>query len=167
MNIDFFQQNCQSTSNKKKFGLCDKEPPAKEPAYIDETNGSDWIAVVLNENINLVTFTAIDNCIGIKRLDGTDSKRCDGVLSFDNTIIFVELKHRKTKGNTWIKEAEEQLRETILNFEKQDMAEDFKIKKAYIANRALPKFRSSQTSRMDKFHEETNYILRIENRINI
>ncbi len=79
----------------------------------------------------------------------------------------MELKNRVSKGNSWVKDAEEQLRETILCFEEQKDAENFKVKKAYVANSALPKFRSSQVNRMDKFFFETNYVLRIENRINL
>ena len=77
------------------------------------------------------------------------------------------MKQRTSKGNSWIKEAEDQLRETISHFESQEVAENFVVKKAYIANSALPKFRSSQVNRMDRFYDETNYILRIENRIQI
>lgn len=39
--------------------------------------------------------------------------------------------------------------------------------KAYIANSAKPRFRSGQTVRMENFFAETNYILRIENTIEI
>lgn len=167
MSVDFFEKACQTSSTKRKFGLCDEAPPSKKPAYIDEENGGSWIAVILNDTGNQINFTGIDNCVTLKREDESDSKRCDGVLSFDTTIIFVELKHRTSKGNSWIKDAEEQLRETILHFEKQEDAENFEIKKAYIANSALPKFRSSQVNRMDRFYDETNYILRVENRIEV
>jgi len=167
MKIEFFNNISETSSQKKKFGLCDKQPPVKEPAYIDEKNGSDWIAIVLNDDGKSINFNAIDNCVEIKRADGKDSKRCDGVLSFETTVIFVELKQRISKGNSWIKDAEEQLRETISNFEKQEEAENFEFKKAYIANSEFPKFRSSQINRMDRFYKETDYILRIENRIQL
>lgn len=39
--------------------------------------------------------------------------------------------------------------------------------KAYIANRAKPRFNSGHLTRMDKFVTETKYILRIENTIKI
>lgn len=167
MSIDFTESLCQTTSKKKMFGLCDNPPPAKDPAYIDENDGSKWISVVLNDELKDVIFTAIDNCIEIKRADGLDSQRCDGVLTFEDTVIFVELKDRLSKGKTWITDAECQLRETISFFEKEDISEDFQVKKAYIANKALPKFRSSQAARMDKFFDETGYVLRIENRIQL
>ena len=67
MSISFSDATCQTFSNHKQFGLCDEPPPASNPAYIDEDNGSKWIAVVVNEDRYYVTFTAIDNCIVIKR----------------------------------------------------------------------------------------------------
>ena len=52
-------------------------------------------------------------------------------------------------------------------FEQQEEARNFPIKKAYIANSEKPLFRTGQAVRMERFFLETNYILRIENRINI
>ena len=77
----------------------------------------------------------------------------------------MELKERDEKGNKWVKDAEKQLRSTINYFEKSEEAENYKIKKAYIANRDKPKFKESQKERMDQFFLETGYVLRIENRI--
>jgi len=166
MSIDFSEAKCRNVSNKKRFGLCDDPPPTKQ-AYIDEVNGAKWIAVVTNNSRKEVTFTAIDHCIEIKEADGKMAKRCDGMLTFDSTIAFVELKERDEKGNKWVKDAEKQLHSTIGYFEKSDEAGNFKTKKAYIANKERPKFKESQNVRMDHFFTETGYILRIENRINI
>jgi hypothetical protein len=167
MSINFFEATCQTHSNRKKFGLCDDPPPAANPAYIDETDGAKWIAVVVNEERYNVTFTAIDHCISIKRPDDKDAKRCDGVLAYQSTVIFVELKQGEAKKNPteWVKDGEKQLRETIGYFEREEDAEGFKIKKAYIANSEHPKFKESQARRMEQFFDETGYILRIENRI--
>ena len=93
--------------------------------------------------------------------------RCDGFLFYKDTIIFVELKQRKLKGSQWIKDGEQQLRSTIGYFEQQKEAQNFSVKKAYIANSEKPYFRTGQAVRMDRFFSDTNYILRIENRIPI
>lgn len=165
MSINFSDTACQSYSDKKLFGLCDDPSPAVNPAYIDETNGAIWIAVVVNENRYEVTFTAIDHCIEIKRADGLMDKRCDGLLTHNMTAIFVELKERDTPGNDWIVIAERQLRTSIAYFEDTEKAEDYTKKKAYIANSDRPKFRESQKRRMEQFQLDTGYVLRIENRI--
>jgi hypothetical protein len=165
MSINFNLANCQTHSSEKLFGLCDDPSPATNPAYIDENNGAKWIAVVENEYRYQVTFTAIDNCILIKRRDGTIDKRCDGVLIYNSTVIFVELKERGAFGNAWVKDAEEQLRVSISHFEASDEAEKYTEKKAYIANSEHPKFKESQARRMDQFSTETGYVLRIVNRI--
>ncbi len=165
MSINFFEAKCQCKSRSKLFGLCDDPPPQNNPAYINESDGSKWIAVVVNEEKYEVTFTAIDNCVELKREDGKMDKRCDGVLTYDTKVIFVELKVRGAIGNTWVLDAEKQLRTTIGYFEKTQNAEDFTKKKAYIANSEHPKFKQSQARRMDQFYTETKYVLRIENRI--
>lgn len=165
MSIDFKVAKCQTKSNKKLFGLCDDPSPARNPAYIDEHDGSKWIAVVVNDECYAVTFTAIDNCIEIKRTDGRMDKRCDGVLAYNTNVIFVELKERGALGSAWVKDAELQVRTTIEYFENTEDSEDFSQKRAYIANSEHPKFKVSQIRRMEQFLTETGYILRVENRI--
>lgn len=164
MSINFSEARCQCITQRKHFGLCDDPPPPPKPAYIDEENGAKWIAAVVNEDKLRVTFTAIDNCIEIRKKNGRMDKRCDGVLSYNSTITFVELK-RGVLGNDWVKDGEKQLRSTIGYFETSEEIENYKVKKAYIANSEKPKFKESQTKRMDQFLIDTGYVLRIENRI--
>lgn len=167
MIINFFEAGCQTLSNRKRFGLCDDPPPATNPAYIDEHNGAIWIAVVENEDRHDVTFTAIDHCIFVNRPDGTMAQRCDGLLTYEDTAILVELKQRAAGGNLWVTDAEDQLRETIVYFEREDESNQFNSKRAYIANSEHPKFKESQMRRMDQFLRDTGYVLRIENRIKL
>ncbi len=167
MSANFYELKCQTTSSKKTFGLCDDPPPAKNPAYIDELNGSNWIAVVENESQKQITFTAIDNCIAILRSDGKMKQRCDGMLTYNSTVIFVELKDRDAQGNAWVKDAIPQLKSTIEEFKDTEMAGNFNKKLAYISNKQHPKFKSTQQRRMDAFFDETNYVLRIQGRINL
>jgi hypothetical protein len=170
MEIDFFNSQCQFVSNKKRFGLCD-EQDNKNPAYLDERNEDKWIAVVENEELKEVHFIAIDYCIDIwrdkekKEMDN----RSDGMLWYETSIVFVELKDRVSKKNTnaWVKDGEKQLKRTIEYFEKTEQSNRFTEKRAYIANKAHPTFKESQLQRMKSFKQETGYTLRIENRIKI
>ena len=170
MEIDFFNSQCKSVSNKKLFGLCD-EQDNEEPAYLDEQNEDKWIAVVENQELKEVHFIAIDYCIDIwrdkekKEMDN----RCDGMLWYDKAVVFVELKERdpKKNRNDWVKDGEKQLKRTIEYFEKTGQSDKFTEKRAYIANKAHPKFKESQIHRMKNFKKETGYTLRIENRIKI
>lgn len=166
MAVDFKKPSCVSSTDAKRFGICDDQPPLpKGPAYLDHKDGKKWIAVVHNDSRFQVLFTAIDHCVDILRPDGTQEKRCDGMLTLHDSVIFVELKEIDMKGAGWIKQAEEQLRTTIGYFEKEPEAKAYEIKKAYIANSERPLFRESQQVRMERFEEETGYVLRIENRI--
>ena len=166
-NIILSATGCQNQSQNRIFGICDEPDPNKDPAFLDEAHGEDWIAIVNNEQRNIVTFTAIDHCIELNRKDGKGDKKCDGVLSFESTIIFVELKDRDPYGTLWVTIGESQLKRTILHFEETDEAKNYTSKKAYIANIQHPKFRSSQMRRMDQFLKDTGYVLRIENRITL
>jgi hypothetical protein len=167
MSVNFNDVRCRTHSNKKTFGLCDDSSPAKNPAYIDETNGAKWIAVVENENQQQITFTAIDNCIDILRQDGNMNQRCDGMLTYNSTVVFVELKDRDALGNAWVEDAIPQLKSSIESFEATDMANNYTRKLAYISNKQHPKFKSTQQRRMDAFYNDTNYVLRIQGRINL
>jgi len=169
MSVVFFQLRCQTSSKKRTFGICDNPPPATDPAYIDEENGQNWIATIDNFYQSEITFTAIDHCIEFPlRPDGKQSKRCDGVLTYGDTVAFVELKARDEHGTKWIKDAEEQLLVSIALFEKSNEAEEFPVKKAYIVNSDRPRFRESQAARMEKFlNTTTYYVLRIEARIEV
>lgn len=167
MMIDFELAKCKSKSDKKLFGLCDNPSPAQDPAYIDEENGAKWIAVVENEFRYQTIFTAIDHCIILRDLDGNIDKRCDGMLTYNSTVVFVELKKRGAKGNAWVEDAVPQLKNTIKHFEKTVFSEKFNLKMAYIANSEHPKFKSSQIGRMQNFFHETGYILRIIARIKL
>jgi hypothetical protein len=165
MNINFFDANCQSQTNKYKFGLCDD--PNGSPAYIDTDDCSKWIAIVENNQEIEVIFTAIDNCIEILRSDGKKDNRCDGMLTYNNHIIFVELKERKYTNSVWIEEGENQLRKTIAVFVNHNNLAIFKSKKAYIANSKKPQFQYSHKERMQKFRNDTGFTLSIQNTIKV
>ena len=170
MEIDFFNSQYERVTSKKIFGLCDDKEDNK-PAYLDEENGTKWIAVVENEELKEIHFIAIDNCIDIWRdeVKKEMEKRCDGMLWYETSIIFVELKDRVSKKdkNAWVEDGEKQLKCTIEYFEKTEQSNNFREKRAYIANKAHPKFKESQLVRMKRFQQETGYTLRIENRIKI
>ena len=166
MSINFFDANYQSQTNQYKFRLCDD--PNEDPAYIDTDidDCSKWIATVENNQEIEVIFTAIDNCIEILRSDGTMDNRCDGMLTYNNHLIFVELKEKNYRNN-WVVKGEKQLKNTINVFIANHDLEIYKSKKAYIANNKKPTFQSSQITRMDKFKDETGFRLIIQNTIEI
>ena len=167
MSINFFDTNCQSQTNQPKFGLCDDPPPSENPAYININDSRKWIAIVENnQEINLI-FTAIDKCIQILRSDGKMDNRCDGMLTYNNNIIFVELKERKYTNSVWIDDGENQLRKIISVFINNHDLQIFKSKKAYIANSKKPQFQYSHKERMQKFRNNTGFTLSIQNTIKV
>lgn len=170
MTINFFKEHCQRKTDQPKFGLCDDPPPSNDPAYIDIdvcNEEKKWIAIVENSKKIEVIFTAIDNCIEIKRANGEMDKRCDGMLTYQNSIIFIELKERSSRNSIWIDEAEGQLKNTIHRFLKNYDIANYRSKKAYIANRKKPSFQYSHKQKMQKFKNKTGFILIIQNTIKI
>ena len=163
MSINFFEAKCQDYSNRKLFGL--RDDILGQRARIDENNGATWIAVVVNEYLYNVTFTAVDNCIETRRRNGKMDKRCEGFLTFGSSIIFVELKKRGSLGNDWVLESEKQLKTTIDYFKASNDLEDYEDKDAYISNSEHPKIKESQRRRMEQFLSDTGFVLHIMNRI--
>jgi len=164
MPIDYFS-NCRTSSHNNEFGLCDDQPPLSNPAYIDEYNKSKWIGIVNNEQEKVVNFNAIDNCIDIRRDDMTMDSRCDGVLSYEKSLILVELKERD--GGQWLKKGREQLTATINRFKQEVDINEFDSIKAYVCNSLRPYSHSGQTTNIQKFRDDTGFILIGKQRIDI
>jgi hypothetical protein len=160
MGINFFDPCCQTTTSAIEFGLCDDPPPPNVPAYVDTTDRDKWIAIVQNPDKINVTFTAIDSCITITRDNGEDGKRCDAMLTYEDKIIFVELKERNSKG--WVDYGIKQLTETIDFFWKSHPLNEYSQKTAYVANKSKPKFQFSQITRIARFKNDTGFRLKIE-----
>lgn len=162
MSIDFFKADCQQHSKALEFGLCDNTD--KTPAFISEENKEPWIAIIKNEAQKDITFTAIDNCISILRADGNMEKSCDGMLTHDDNIDFIELKEVRSD---WIIGGIEQLKVTISIFSNHYDLNQYRKKRAFLANRKHPQFKFSHKEEMQRFKNETGVRLIIQNRIKI
>lgn len=115
MAINFFEKECQETTDEDCFGICDLVD--KTPAFISTIREEKWIAIVHNKEKTKITFTAIDNCIPIYRPNGEMESRCDGMLTYEKNIIFVELKNvKKRRNKIWREEGIEQIKTTIQIF---------------------------------------------------
>ncbi len=130
MSINFFEATCQEPSiNESLFGICDNQNDEK--AYTNINNPAIWIATVKNDrNINLV-FTAIDKCV-IKDHEESGRGRCDGMLTSNDHLYFIEL---KDQARNWKKGAIEQLESTIKFFIDNHDISAFKHKKAFACNK--------------------------------
>jgi hypothetical protein len=131
--IDFFNSVCQENPRiELEFGILDGVPIA----YTSTESPSSWIGVVKNPNFKEVVFTAIDGCV-IKGDDLQGTKRCDGMLTTDDSLFLVELKDQ-LKG--WKSGAMKQLKETIEILIGNHDLSHFRHKKAFACNRAFPHF---------------------------
>ena len=152
-------------TNASKFGICDDKPHQR--AYIDEIDGQKWTAVVQNLHRRKIVFTAIDNCIEFNKANGNKERRCEGMLTFDDTIVFIEIKERKGDAKTWAKKADDQLRNSIRIIQEKVNLDLYPVKKAYICNRNQINLNKSHAVRSKRFQQETGYILRVEKELQL
>lgn len=162
MSINFFTEKCQKHINATRFGICDNKNNTK--AYITTTDETKWIATVENQQTVEVTFTAIDHCIEISKADGSMERRCDGMLTYTNNIVFVELKNQKTN---WISDAIEQLKSTIDCFTEYHDINLFQRKRAFACNKRHPSFQFSHKETMKAFFDTYKVRLNIQIQIKI
>jgi hypothetical protein len=170
MPINFFDAGCKTESNITKFGLCDDPPnhPLPDtPAYIDEYDTSKWISIVNNPTEKKADFYAIDNCVTILKPDGISMEsRCDGMLHYDNTVLFVELKMRG--GSGWLSKARTQLTITIDKFKTENPLVNFDKVEAHACNGLKPAAITGNNTEIEKFKIETGgLILNAGQNINI
>ncbi|MCF6132744.1 hypothetical protein [Flavobacterium wongokense] len=164
MSVNFFLGKCQDNRSERIFGLRDRE--GKRPAYVDNVtaNRKLWTATVVNKQRYNVRFVAIDFCVPFPRVEGKKVKRCDCGIFYNSTVTFIELKERGNKRK-WLTDGDAQLRNTIDAFKATDLAADYPVKRAYIANKKQPRFNKAHTRRMDEFYDKTGYVLRIQSSI--
>jgi hypothetical protein len=157
MAIDFNKPACISPTQATEFGICDDPPPDENPAYLDFTNCEKWIAWVSNDFGRLISFTAIDHCIEIDEAEG---ERCDGMLQYEETMIFVELKDRDS--GRWLGKARDQLKNTIDLYEAEVGFDGYNRFYAYVANKQRPYFNAANPVLAEQFEDDTNFILIVD-----
>lgn len=168
MPVDFFNNPQKMISAKPRFGLCDDVAPIncpKTPAYIDESSEDKWTAVVSNTHLKTATFYPIDNCIEILRPDGNMDNRCDGLLEYNDNLIFVELKDRCSHG--WVADGLEQLKVTINNFRIHHNINTFASISAYLCNKQRPRAVVACNTAVNQFKDETGYKVSVDRNITI
>jgi len=135
MSLDFLNTPCRERPRTSSlFGLCDDQDGTK--AYSDMKNRTKWVVAVRNPKMVEIVFTAIDKCI-IMDNEFHDLKRCDGMLTTNEHLFFVELKSKRTD---WIQDAIEQIESTIQLFMENHKDTFYRYKKAYICNKKHPHF---------------------------
>lgn len=159
MAVDFFNTACADNCNSNNFGICDDTPPPAKPAYIsrDIADKSTWIVDVQNPNSINVDFIAIDCCIDLRKADGVSlESRCDCMITHNDTIAFIELKDRISRG--WLAKAKSQVENTISLFEANHDSSIYTHKKVLIANKQRPFFQSGFQTIIDDINTNTGYI---------
>lgn len=153
MLIDFFRPECKTTTQAPLFGLCDDEATC---AYIDTDSPTDWLGEIMNKTEKEIEFVAIDKCLNIKDKEGNQESTCDCLLRNGKQLIFVELKSWKKGG--WVKKGREQIVKTIALFKTTHKIDKYEVK-AHICNNRKPFSNSGHAVNIQKFKDETGYIL--------
>ena len=163
MPINFFNAKCQEEPiNNSLFGICDNQDGKK--AFIDKANKDTWIATVKNYNNIEILFTAIDNCIDILRDIGEMDNRCDGMLTYNNNIVFAELKNQRVN---WISDAINQLEIIIEHFISNHDISVYQHKRAFACNKRHPHFHVIGTEKKQRFYNKFRVRLNIQTTIEV
>jgi hypothetical protein len=164
MPVDFFKADCQLNTNSLQFGICDDDNEL--PAYINHADANIWIATVINDNSKDIVFTSIDKCINFPLIEGNMQSRCDVMMTCDNCLYLVELKNKKSD---WQSSGIEQLEATIINLINsiQPVYNNYRIRKAYVANRRHPSFHVIENEMMEKFRDKYQVRLDLQATINV
>ncbi len=165
MPIDFFKDKCKSSSNSEEFGICDDIDNNTAIAYIDEENPDNWIGIVSNPNQFEASFYAVDHCVTINREDGSQEKSCDGILSYNNNLVFIELKKRKR--SPWAREGKNQIIKSVMFFNDNYDINSFDKIEAYVCNQIRPLVNQGRASMLEEFKNNTGINLKIQQRIQI
>ncbi|MBK7868587.1 MAG: hypothetical protein IPJ75_17220 [Ignavibacteriales bacterium] len=160
MSFDFINSPCRESPRiESKFGICDDQVGTK--AYTDSGDDSKWIAFVRNEDEKEITFTAIDNCLEFfKNRSQEKESTCDGMLTFDDGIYFVEL---KTQDSNWLQKALGQLENTIILL--QNHHRNYRFKKAFACNKRHPSFHVFDNELNKRFFKQYGFRIDINNEI--
>ncbi len=152
--MNFFDTACQEPPRTDiLFGICDHQDGSK--AFTNDSNPEQWIATVKNENQIKLTFTAIDKCV-IKDNEEKGRGRCDGMLTSERHLYFVEL---KDKVKSQINDTIEQLESTIQFFLAHHDSSVFKQKKAFACNKKHPRFQEIENEQNLRFFREYGFRL--------
>jgi len=157
MAINFFRAQCQTKTSEIVFGIYDVPP-----ANLSFENSDDWHVWVDNANAKEVTHVAIDLCLEILWSEG---ERCESMITYDDTLTFIELKDRD--GGRWAGKASDQLKNTIALFKRDADITAYTKHYAHISNKQRPHFKAGGKNFSQQFEDETGFVLRISNFINI
>lgn len=148
MKVDFFSSKCQTITKEISFGICDNDD--SNPAFLDFDNPTIWIAKISNQKSKEIIFTAIDNCVEIKRKNNEMENRCDTMLEYENNIVFIELKNKRAD---WIEEGINQIETTLKVFieNNDEYFKNLKTKRAFVTNRKHPNFHTIENETMKRF----------------
>lgn len=162
-NINFFDKKLrlEATRTDMEFGIVD--PGQSKPAFTT-LDQNLYQAIVTNGKGHPIQFVAIDHNMCIKKANGKDDEStCDGMLYVDKRYLaFLEL---KDVMSGWIKDAVDQLENTINIFATNHYITDFDIRLAFAANKQHPNFAYSHKEMMLQFKNNTKFILRVQNAI--
>ena len=162
--INFFEAACREEAiTGNRFGICDDQNGMA--AYVDMDEQHKWIATVNNPEAKPVCFTAIDNCIDIVNPNGDMDSRCDGMIDYEQNIVFVELKNQLTGG--WASDGLKQLESTIVHFQQNHNFSVYNYKRAFVVNKKRKHFQTIQTELKRRFFDTYRVRISIGGEINI
>lgn len=169
MKVNFFalQYRREPLKNDKLLGVCDPVGEACAYTTSDCTSDDKWCATIHNPEGKGLLFVAVDKNIDIRKANGEQESRCDGMLYVPATkeLAFVELKDYRVGG--YIGSAEVQLLKTLEYFLACHNYKDYSNRRAFACNPSHPNFAFSARQRISEFYNLTHFRLMPQAVINL
>lgn len=161
MKVNFFAQQHRREPVKcdKVLGVCDPDGVACAYTTTNYDCGDKWCATIRNPESKGVLFVAVDKNIDIRKPNGEQESRCDGMVYVPETkeLAFVELKDYRVGG--YISSAETQLMKTLEYFLANHYYRDYTNRRAFACNPTHPNFAFSARQRIKEFYNVTHFRL--------
>ncbi len=143
------------------FSIDDTNGAKSIPAKVNISNPNPSTDFIVENRSDIpVFFKAVDWCVQIFRTgtynltdvnrnytqfssDNINSqrrgliKRCEGFIQYNNRIVFIEIKNRRSQRGDWIEDSREKFEETILSFKEHHPQLASLIVKPILANPAF------------------------------
>ena len=158
--VDFFKKECQlGPYTDAQFGIL--ETPSRSRVDTDLENQDNWSAHVNNPDGLKVMLTIIDGCVFPS---DRPPKRCDVMLTTQQSIHLIELKNRKHPAVA-ARDGKAQLIATIQALTASCDIKHFTTRMAHVCNKRNPRYRSNESER--NFRSRYGFTLSIKVDIDI
>jgi len=151
------EKPCKTVTTERRFGIIDDISDDQLPAFLQLFKDDEWDLTVekASDEVNEVLFKAIDKCMVFPPPAGSKIKNkiCEGMLVFNDYLIFIEIKYRTSSG--YKVDSVEKFERTIQVFKASHGLEKYNNRIAVVCNssKLVPATEDFSLTDKDKFYD--------------